>query len=245
MADHALGRRQPTDWKHVERYQLAGPLAATPITVEDCLPLPYTLRPIYDQGQEGACVGYGWSWAMSILNTVDTYKLVTARYDPRWLYQQAQLLDEWPETPPEEGTSVRAGGDVLRMMGHVRVRHGKDQPVSLAEGIAENRWATSVDEMRACISKGVPVVIGVNWYTDFFEPEAIQKGHMQEFWIGHRALGRVEGGHCVCVYGASDDRQAFRIVNNWGKSWPLVWMPYDTMARLIREDGEVAVITDK
>jgi hypothetical protein len=241
-----LGRREPTDWVHVERYGLVGPLGVTPVTVEDSLPLPYALRIAYDQGQEGACVGFGWSWAMSILNSLHGFTTVTAKYDPRWLYQQAQAADEWPETPPEEGTSVRAAGDVLRLQGHVRIVRNKEQPVNPAEGILANRWATSVDEMRGCISRGVPVVIGVNWYSNFFTPELVGR----EYWIGRGImgpgnLGRVEGGHCVCVYGASDKRQAFRIVNNWGKDWPLVWIPYDVMVRLIREDGEIAVIVDK
>lgn len=28
-------------------------------------------------------------------------------------------------------------------------------------------------------------------------------------------LGGIRGGHCVCVYGASDRRQAVKFVNNW------------------------------
>lgn len=245
MEHGGLGRREPTDWKHVEKYGLVGPLQEAPLTVEDALPLSYGLRILYDQGAEGACVGYGWSWAMSILNTTHDWKLTTARYDPRWLYQQAQLIDEWPETPPEEGTSVRAGGDILRNLGHVRMIKGHPSPPNPNEGIAANRWATSVDEMRACIAHGVPVVIGVNWYRNFSNPEPLPRGKVQEWWIGRGDLGRIDGGHCICVYGASDKRQAFKAVNNWGPQWPLVWIPYDVMARLIREDGEVAVIVDR
>jgi len=34
--------------------------------------------------------------------------------------------------------------------------------------------------------------------------------------------------------------------NSWGTDWPrLVWMPLDTIDRLIREDGELAIITDR
>lgn len=238
MITPAFGRRPPTDWNHVEKYRLTAVQPMVPVVVEDLLPLAYSLRTYYDQGREGACVGFGWSWAMSILNRI---KFAYPKYDASWLYHQAQLVDEWTETPPEEGTSVRAGGDVLRTRGHMRHIRGHNLPVDPNEGILSNRWAVSVDEVRACISLGIPVVIGVNWYEKMMEPEKVDK----QWWIGRGDLGRIAGGHCVCIYGASDRRDAFKVVNNWGKDWPLVWLPYETMARLIVEDGEVAVITDR
>ena len=44
-------------------------------------------RAYYDQGHEGACVGFAASRAMSLLNR--------KRYDARWLYHEAQRVDEW------------------------------------------------------------------------------------------------------------------------------------------------------
>jgi hypothetical protein len=69
----------------------------------------------YNQGAEGACVGFGCSRMMSLLNR--------KRYDARWLWDQAKIVDEWPDTNPgdDNGTSVRAGCDVLRNRGHRRV----------------------------------------------------------------------------------------------------------------------------
>jgi hypothetical protein len=49
----------------------------------------------------------------------------------------------------------------------------------------------------------------------------------------------------VCVYGASDRRQAFAVKNSWGRSYPLAWLPYEVMVELLREDGEATVITDR
>src|SRR5215216_4461964 len=100
----------------------------------------------YNQGREGACVGFGESRAMSLMNR--------KRYDGRWLYKQAQLIDEWWNTPPEEGTSVRAGLDMLRTVGHVRVRGGRlNSTPDSVEGIAANRWATSVDDWLAALGR--------------------------------------------------------------------------------------------
>jgi len=230
-----FGRRVPTDFVHIEKYGIALVQPETVEHVEKILKLPTQYRVRYDQGQEGACVGFGSSWSQSIRNNMF--------YDARWLYQQAQLVDEWAETPPEEGTSVRAAYDVLRDIGHRRLLRGKSLPPVREYGIIANRWATSVDEMRTAIANDNPVTIGVNWYRDFSNPTHV--GYHND-WIGRNIyrLGPLDGGHCVCVYGASDKRQAFKLVNNWGPSYPLVWIPYDTMQLLLNQYGEATIITD-
>lgn len=230
-----LGRRVPTDWRHVERFPFAAP--AIVVHAERTLRMPTWAHAYYDQGHEGACVGFGSSQTMSILNR--------RRYDARWLWDQAKLVDEWPDTNPGDnnGTSVRAAMDVLRTQGHVRVVANRDIPVALVEGIAANRWAADVDEVRTAIASGVAVTLGVNWYSAFDHP--VQWG--PDLFIGRStSLGAIRGGHCVCGMGASDRRQAIAITNSWGPSYPRkVWMPYEILARLIGESGEAAVVTDR
>jgi hypothetical protein len=96
----------------------------------------------YDQGREGACVGFGASRMMSLLNR--------RRYNARWLWDRAKERDQWPETNPgdNEGTSVRAAMDVLRGLGHTP--SGVDTP-RVEEGIAANRWARTVEQVNAAL----------------------------------------------------------------------------------------------
>lgn len=231
--DYTLDRLEPTDWRHVELYPARQAMPVMVGGVEMVLPIRYQYRPRYDQGYEGACVGFASSWMMSFLNK--------KFYDARWLYFEAQKIDEWPGTN-YEGTSVRAGMDVLRHFGHKRI-HGRypDLGVDILDGIQVNRWATTVDEIRTSISQGTPVVVGSNWYENFYNP--IKKG--RERWIGEGNLGRVFGGHAWCIYGASDKRQAFKFTNSWGKGYPLTWIPYTTVQRLINEYGEATLVTDR
>jgi hypothetical protein len=114
----------------------------------------------YDQGVEGSCVGFGCSRMMSLLNR--------RRYDARWLYEQAQLVDEWSDTPPEEGTSVRAGLDILRTRGHKRSGSTRYMP-DPAEGIAANRWARSIDDVLSVLGyDGLDYVDILNrWNVDY------------------------------------------------------------------------------
>ncbi|MGW0196580.1 hypothetical protein [Nonomuraea sp. NPDC003201] len=233
--ERPLGRRVPQDWRHVERYPYASVAPQTVPDVERALPLP-DFRRQYDQQREGACVGFSSSWAMSILNR--------PLYDARWLWDRAKEIDEWPDTNPgdNQGTSVRAAMDVLREQGHCRLFRGRRKEAALTDGIAANRWASTVDEIRTSIAYGTPVVLGCNWYADFDTPREQGK---EGPWIGRGDLGRVRGGHAICVYRASDRLQAVRLVNSWGLDYPLVWMPYTTLQRLIDENGEATLVTDR
>ena len=238
-----LGRRTPTDFDHVEKYPLTAPtVPAMPVPVTigvswytnfdnpekdnrgrwwigrdknlgsirggHCVCLepgdPSTpgaseqdinsWHGFYNQGAEGACVGFGSSRMMSLLNR--------KRYDARWLWNLAQEIDEWPDTNPgdDNGTSVRAAMDVLRTRGHVVWKPGQVQGYPLqAEGISANRWARSVDEVLDALKSP-----------------------------------------------ASERMGAVRLLNSWGTGWPhRVWLPFSTLQRLLDEEGEATVITDR
>jgi hypothetical protein len=229
-----LGRLPPTDYEHEYKYPLRLVMPRTVATVERLLPLPAQYRDNYDQGREGACVGFSCSWAMSILNR--------RFYHAQWLYEEARRRDEWPGEN-YDGTSVRAGLDVLRDTGHRRIFRGQTKDTNYADGINEFRWANSVDEIRTAIAAGAPVVLGIDWFYDFYQP--IQNG--REWWLPATS-GGIAGGHAICCYGASDRRQAVKLVNSWGNTYPTVWLSYANLERLLAGfdyPGEAAVITDR
>jgi hypothetical protein len=157
----------------------------------------------YDQGREGACVGYGWSRCMTILNGGE-------RYTARWLWDRAKEIDEWPDTKPgdDQGTSVRAAGDILSQKGHVdwTAMNGRDDHIARAkyrpearDGIQRFRWARTVEEV-----------------------------------------------HFMLDNEKADKLGAVPVLNSWGRAYPhRTWMPDDVLDRLIREDGEVAIPTDR
>lgn len=253
-----LGRRRPPNFEHVAKYPYAA-LAEPPVaTVERILSLP-SWHWTHDQRAQGSCVGHGGAMERAITNTAQNraagLKLPGRRYDPLHIWNEAKRIDPWPDTNPgdDNGTSVSAAYDVLRDIGPQRcqIRFGQSAPEPyniklplLSDGVVRNRWTQEVDEARAAIASGVPVVIGVDWHTAFDRP--IQKAN-GEWWLPtpDLAFGQIRGGHCVCIYGASDRRQAFKFKNSWGKNYPLVWIPYETLAVLIDHDGEVCVSTDR
>lgn len=265
----ALGRRTPEDWTHVERYPYRALRPETVLDINKILKLP-GWHWSHDQGQEGSCVGHAGVMERAVTNLAQNRlaSLISPgrRYDPLWAWNQAKIIDPFPDTNPgdDNGTLVSSFYDVARDQGMRRIASdgihidpatgtpvvtdpNEGQP-ELGEGVQATRWATTIDEIRTAISNRTPVTIGVNWYSDFDEPQVRfnRKGEA-EWYIGEdaNALGWVRGGHAICLYGASDRRQAFRLKNSWGRDYPLVWLPYATMERLLYEDGEAALVTDR
>ncbi|MCC6278459.1 MAG: hypothetical protein IT289_11150 [Oligoflexia bacterium] len=232
-----LGWKPPYNTDHQRLWAYSALVPRTATRVEKVLKVNKNYISKYDQGSEGACVGFGSSWMMSILNR--------RYYDARWLWNMAKEVDIWPDTNPgdQNGTTVMAAMDILRGLGHVRVVGQRRYRPNKKEGILENRWAENVDQIRTAISKGTPVTIGVKWYNNMDSPELISG----DYWIAKNGLGRHERnrGHCVCIIGASDERQAVKIINSWGTNYPQSWLPYRYLQRLLNEDGEAAIVTDR
>jgi len=250
LISRGLGRRVPPDWEHVNNFPLRALGRSTIANVESTLILP-TWVAEHDQGSEGACVGFGTSMMLAIINENQCRNQgaqgVNIRYNPWWLWNQAKMRDPFADTNPGDhnGTTVRAACEVLRDLGHVLWNIENPTCVDnctpdLNFGVSAFRWATSVDEVRTAIGTNSPLSIGVNWYSGFDSPEE-KNG---EAWI--TSFGYQRGGHCVCVYAASDKRQAIGFVNSWGRNYPrLTWVSYADFDRLIREEGEIAVVTDR
>jgi len=152
---------------------------------------PLSWWDFYDQGNEGACVGFSCSRMMSLLNRV--------RYAAPWLYKEAQKIDAWPGED-YEGTSVRAGLDVLKSSGHCRVGTlGKVYPEDVNAGISVYRWADTVEQI-----------------------------------------------HDVLKMPLANSLEAVPLVNSWGRDYPhIVWMPATVVQRLLVEDGEAGLVTDR
>lgn len=247
-----LGRYEPSDLDHIDKYPFSTVMDAAPVRVEKLLLLP-TWHKKHNQGREGACVGFAVSMMLAILNQAQCRREGAdnpyVRYNPWWLWDRAKEIDPWSDTNPgdQNGTTVRAACEVLRTRGHVywpdENSNAACGPEQQEAGIATYRWASGVDEGRAAIAADLPIAMGSKWFTGFDKPTY----HNGEWWIGKEGsnLGYMRGGHAYCVYGASDERQAFRIKNSWGGEYPEVWMPYKTADFLIRENGEFALVTDR
>jgi hypothetical protein len=178
-----FGRKEPTDDKHIRKYSLTRatmPIEPTPVffgsnwypsmSEPEQIGRHHYIRKIaghiegghaycikppdvvdltswwrkYDQWPLSGCVGWSIARGMSLLNR--------EFYSGEMVYRQALKIDEWPGEA-DEGTSVRAGLEVVRTMGMWDMRKGVPAagPDAL-DGIHEYRWANSVEEVAAVLS---------------------------------------------------------------------------------------------
>lgn len=74
------------------------------------------------------------------------------------------------------------------------------------------RVTTALGQMRHCLAKDGPFVVGVSVYTSFMDAT---NGHIPMPTIGEH----LEGGHAILIVGYDDAAQTFRFRNSWGASW--------------------------
>lgn len=181
-------------------------------------PRSYTWNcPVWlDQGQEGACTGFGVSHALAARRLSRPNITNESAFA---LYHEAQKLDEWPGED-YEGSSVIASVKAAKAAG-------------LCSGY---KWAFGEEELASAVSWVGAVVIGVNWYDGMFDTDA--QGNLP-------VSGRLSGGHAIVVLGFNVRTGKYLLRNSWGKSWGKGGNCYITradMARLLKEQGEAVVL---
>lgn len=142
-----------------------------------------------------------------------------------WLYDQAQLVDEWDDTPPAGGTSVRAGAKVLQRVG----------------AIASYHWASTMADVIVALLTVGPVVVGTVWYASMFYPD---NGRL----VVDPSSG-VAGGHCYVLDGVNTATGLVRMKNSWGQGWGnggFATVKITDMAQLVEaQDGEACIALER
>lgn len=172
-----------------------------------------------DQGETPQCVEYAWHhWASDGPVTQARGQL----WNPGLVYNQAQQEDGFPM--PHDGTSVRAGAQVLQRMGYIGAYH----------------WAFDLETVLLALITTGPVVMGTLWYSSMFSP-------VYDGTVFINAGAAVVGGHAWLLDGVNLDTEEVRAKNSWGRSWGdrgFFRMSFGTLERLIREDGEACLATE-
>src|SRR5581483_7001264 len=173
-----------------------------------------------DQGATPMCVGYSCRGLLLAAPVINKPEHPSAQE----IYDGAQRNDEFPDTPPADGSSVRGGFKFLQKCGL----------------IGEYVWAANVDEvMRFVLTRG-PVVLGINWYDSMMEPD-------RHGWLHISKNAQIVGGHAILAIGVNMATGALRLMNSWGAEWGQrgrAWLRREDLARLLHEDGEAGAPTE-
>lgn len=230
------------DWKsrHDERsrqYPMRALLPPANVSVSFRRQIVWNPGEILDQGNEGACVGFGWTQEalMSPVRVPVNHMLKrlfiggNGNSVAHTIYREAKGQDDWPGDD-YEGTSVLAGAKVMSSLYYLR----------------EYRWCFDIiDVIQTLIHHG-PVVLGIEWHESMYKPDLY--GELT-------VSGPVVGGHCIVASGyhpqkivhpssAQPARPMIQLTNSWGSDWGhggQAWIEVPALRSLLEANGEACV----
>lgn len=221
------------------------PLASTPMMGE--------LQPSKDlsgwfpspgnQGMQSSCVGWAIAYALkSYQEAVEKGKRPTTASD---IFSPAYIYNQIKTNGCQGGSSIIQALELVRREG---VSTLSDFPYSETDcnsipskasktnarsnAIADWRRVNFLDpiEVKSQISAGFPVIIGM--YID----EGFQA--LQNNQIYNKHFGRELGGHAMVVVGYDDTREAYKVINSWGRMWGdsgFGWVSYSMFKKTVKE----------
>jgi hypothetical protein len=177
-----------------------------------------------DQGQEGACTGFGLA---HVLATSPAAQTPMNNEDGRTFYLQAQREDEWPGEA-YDGSSVNGAMHAARTLGRIRAW----------------RWIRTAGELRHALSYHGAVQAGSVWLDGMWDVDT--DGYLT-------VEGAEAGGHSYSVsrYRPAPARGAtavdYWMDNSWSDGWGIgggAWLrDVDAYRLWFSSDGELAVPT--
>ncbi|SHO80805.1 Cysteine protease [hydrothermal vent metagenome] len=217
--------------------------ARLPISVD----LSPDMPPVRSQGGQGSCVAWAVGYYLksyhehldqgTTYGTRDNYSGV---YSPAFLYNIIKV--------GEVGNCSRGSyiSDAFKRVENIGIAPWKDMPYSDKEcdtipsqkalddaPCAKITSYGTIDKMnieaiKYYLSVKEPIVIGIGVYDGFYR--YYNKIDGEYIYQNTNNDGRRYGGHAITIVGYDDNKNAFKIVNSWGKTFAndgYLWIDYD------------------
>lgn len=173
-----------------------------------------------NQGTLSACVGFSWT---HYLTSFPQQSIGFNEHHAIGIYRTAQTLDEYPGEN-YEGTSCLAGVKALKIL--------------YSTVIDSYHWAFSLNEVLSALSFISPVVLGIDWFTEMFDP-------VMGFIIPR---GRKVGGHAILATGVNMELKYVTLKNSWGNTWGdggKCKITFTDLEKLLKRKGEACIAMGK
>ena len=185
---------------------------------------------ILDQGEDGACTGFGLAAVINYLLWQRSGREEAARVSTRMLYHLARFYDEWPGEA-YEGSSCRGalkgwhkhGACTDTLWPYDPKRFMAPDPgwefdaVTRPLGVYYRIDRASVVDMQAAIVETGAIFVSSSVHSGWDVPER------KRFPLRHDQLPRIrpkkrgDGGHAFALIGF--DEHGFVVQNSWGEGW--------------------------
>lgn len=141
-----------------------------------------------DQGQTGHCVGFGEAQWGNTLPVDDKEDNAAGHAN----YYRCKIIDGEPKA--EDGSSVHSAASDLVATGRLSVY----------------AWASTTAAMITWVTQHGPLIMGLDWYNDMFNPDP--SGLVVP-------TGGIAGGHCFVCVGYDPATNRFKYLNSWSDQW--------------------------
>lgn len=225
QAKYAMGNIKPAGGlknKWLKVGEGAVPISSIPRTQWVSTSLEAFLPPVRDQGSVGKCNAVATANAfmmarrisgLSFQDLSDDYIYGNICFKDRWGRRQdsGSLLEDGLKWMQTNGTCTRS---VVRD-GNWNPQAWPAQAASEAQEfvVEEAYLCQDFDAVASAIQQGFPVIVGIDWYDNFFQVDA-------DGWLPMRP-GQPAGGHAIVCYGVSQRNGVWGADcrNSWGATW--------------------------
>lgn len=203
---------------------------------------------IEDQGNLGSCVGNAVASAIEFVDllTPEQYREASRLF----IYYNARAMIGMENEDSgchirDAVKSVASKGVCSEDLWPYDVRKFAVKPTEecyddgLKHRTIEYRRLQTLDEIKACLAEGYPVVMGFYVYPSCMTDEVARTGHIPFPSCIERYRGGPIGGHAGKLVGFNDDTQEFTDKNSWGKEWGdkgYGYLPYKFITQKLADD---------
>ena len=215
----------------------SAPLSKAPLPAR--VDLSRRLPPPGAQGLQASCVG--WAVAYGLKTYQEAVERGRTPTGPEQMFSPAFIYNRLVRGNCSSGTNIT---DALRIVANEGVaplsvfpydpnscsRLPDRRAAEVARNYRVSSYTTvnSIDDARAQLANGFPIVIGMDVGPGF-------EAHRSGVFHGDPYL---TFGHAMLVTGYDDGRQAFRVFNSWGSEWGeggYGWVSYRAFRSQVRE----------
>jgi C1A family cysteine protease len=180
--------------------------------------------PVYDQGDEGSCVGQATAGAFAFEALKQGQPPVTP--SRQWIYYQARVLEH--TVHEDAGCMIRDGMKVLARLGVPPESSWPYTPETFALRPSHAVYAEALTHqvlrylrvrharaLQACLAAGYPVVAGFTCYESLEHDGVTRTGDVPMPALSESVIG----GHAVLLVGYDRSVGRWRFRNSWGAEW--------------------------
>jgi len=239
---------------------VAIPIAEPPASSygDDTLPKSHDLSlrmpPVRHQGKQGSCASWAVGYYLKSYHehldkgidygTGDDYSGV---YSPAFLYNSVKVgscskgsyiyknlervrtigISTWKDMPYDPNScDTLPSPKVTKEANCAKILDYRK--LDIASPISD----IGLQDMKSYLSLDNPLVIGIRVYDGFENPKKFEG----EFFYKEYNPKNKKGQHVVVVVGYDDDKNAFKVINSWGKEWGndgFLWIDYKVFSQIV------------